>query len=171
MAELPWAWIILTLITLQRLAELFLAKRNTARLMARGGTEVGATHYPLIMVLHAAWLAALWLVVPGDAALSAPFLIAAITLQGARYWVISTLGPYWTTRIITVPEAPLIDKGPYRFVKHPNYIVVVMEIALIPLIFGAWKVAIIFSVLNAIMLAIRIRAENEALAVRRVSSQ
>ena len=168
---IPWAWVILGLITLQRLAELVLAKRNTARLLAKGGTEAGAGHYPLIVLLHAAWLLVLWLLVPGDSPIGMPFLIAAVLLQGLRYWVIATLGPYWTTRIITLPDAPLIASGLYRFLKHPNYVVVVLEIALIPLIFGAWEIAAVFSVLNAIALAIRIRAEDEALRPRRDASR
>ncbi len=163
---LPWAWIILALLTLQRVVELGVARRNTARLVAQGGQEVGAAHYPLIVLLHAAWLLALWVMVPKNSDLVMPALIAAVLLQFLRYWVISTLGPYWTTRIITVPDAPLVRRGPYRFLKHPNYVVVVLEIAIVPLIFAAWEIALVFSVLNAVVLTIRIRAENAALQDR-----
>jgi methyltransferase len=136
-----WLAVIVGLVATQRLGELAYARRNTARLLARGAREVGAGHYlPLIGV----------------------YLI----LQAARVWVIWSLGPYWTTRLITLPGAPLIRRGPYRFCRHPNYLVVVLEIAVLPLAFGAWEIALVFSVLNAGLLAHRIRIENAALAER-----
>ena len=155
-------FVVLGLVTLSRLVELPIARANTRRLLAAGGREVAAGHYPLIVALHVAWLATLWWLAPGRA-ISIP-LLALFGLVGlARIWVIQTLGPRWTTRIILVPGETLVRHGPYRFVDHPNYMVVIAEIALLPLVFGLWSVAAIFSVLNALILAVRIREENRAL--------
>lgn len=156
---------ILGLVTLQRLGELLLSRRNTQRLLAKGAHEVGAGHYPLIVALHAAWLAGLWylVVAEGHAAIDWGWLVLFVVLQGLRVWVIATLGPRWTTRIIVLPDAPLITTGPYRFMPHPNYMVVAAEILVLPLVFGLVWYAAVFSLLNAIVLWIRIRAEEAAL--------
>ena len=154
--------VILALVTLQRLGELWLSNRNTRRLLAHGAHEVGAPHYPLIVAVHAAWLATLWWLAPGQPVAPA-WLALYVLLQVARIWVLTSLGPRWTTRIIILPEAPLVKAGPYRFVSHPNYVVVASEIAVLPLVFGLWPVALIFSALNAAVLAIRIQEENRAL--------
>jgi methyltransferase len=159
--------IILSAVTLQRLVELAISRRNTARLIAAGGVEVGRRHYPALVALHAAWLAALWLLVPGDAVIIWPFLGLFLLLQLGRLWVLRHLGAYWTTRIITLPGAPLVTGGPYRYCRHPNYLVVAGEIAVLPLALGAWPVALIFSLLNAAVLAGRIRVEDAALTTRR----
>jgi len=154
---------ILALVTLQRLAELRLATRNTRRLLAQGAVEYGASHYPLVVALHGLWLVALWWLAPGrpvDVVLLTLFLV----LQVGRLWVIGTLGERWTTRIIVKPGAPLVRRGPYRFMNHPNYLIVVLEIAVLPLVFGLWQLALLFSLLNAAILAIRIGEENRALA-------
>jgi methyltransferase len=156
---------ILGLVTLQRLGELVLARRNTDRLLARGGYEVGREHYPLIVGLHAAWLAVLWLL-GWDRPVSIPWLVTYLVLQGLRAWVLATLGERWTTRIIVLPHAPLVARGPYRFVSHPNYAVVAGEILLLPMVFGLPEVAIAFSLVNALVLALRIRAESRALGRR-----
>jgi len=154
---------ILAFVTLQRLAELLLAKANTQRLLAMGAIEHGRSHYPLIVAVHASWLISLWWLAPGRA-IHWPFLILFGLLQLGRLWVIRTLGPRWTTRIIILPGAPLVTGGSFRFVTHPNYLIVVGEIAVLPLVFGLWELALLFSALNAVVLAIRIRAENRALA-------
>ena len=159
---MSFAAIILTLVTLQRLGELMIARRNTERLMARGAIEVGAGHYPLIVVLHAAWLAALWLY-GRDQHVNLAALGAFVVLQGLRVWILATLGQRWTTRIIVVPDEPLVRAGPYRYLSHPNYAVVAGEIAMLPLALHLPWIALIFSVLNAGVLAIRIRAETNAL--------
>jgi methyltransferase len=156
-------FVILALVTLQRVGELWLSNRNTRRLLAQGAVEHGRAHYPLIVAVHAAWLAALWWFAPSRPVL-AFWLGLYILLQIARAWVLATLGPRWTTRIIVLPNAPLVKVGPYRFVSHPNYLIVAAEIAVLPLVFGLWQVALIFSVLNAAILAIRIREENRALS-------
>jgi methyltransferase len=155
--------LVLGLVTLQRVAELVLARRNTMRLRAQGAIEVGASHYPAIVALHAAWLVGLW-VLAWDMPPSLPLLGLFVMLQVARVWVIATLGIRWTTRILVLPGAPLVRTGPYRFMRHPNYLVVIGEIALLPLVFGLVAYALVFSVLNAAVLAVRISAENHALA-------
>jgi methyltransferase len=159
------AGLILGLVTLQRLGELLLAKRNTDRLRVRGAYEVAAGHYPLIVALHAAWLAGLWyLVIYRDAdSVNWVWLGAFVVLQVLRVWVIATLGPRWTTRIIVLPGAPRVTAGPYRFVSHPNYWVVAAEILVLPLVFGLVWYGIAFSALNAAVLWIRIRVEEAAL--------
>jgi methyltransferase len=159
--------VIMALVVLQRLIEIVYAERNTRALLARGAVEVGRAHYPLIVLLHASWLAAIVFFLPENATIHWLPLVLFILLQLCRVWVIATLGPYWTTRIITLPGAPLVRAGPYRFVRHPNYLVVAGEIAMLPLAFGELDVAIGFTILNAAMLAWRIRQEDAALAVRR----
>jgi len=164
MTSLAW---ILGFVALQRLAELALAQRNTHRLLARGAREVGAGHYPLFILLHGSWLVALALVVPWSTQPSWALVAIFVVLQVLRVWVVASLGRFWTTRIITLEGAPLVRRGPYRWVKHPNYWVVIGEIAVLPLAFGAWHVALVWSVLNALLLRHRIRLENAALAPRR----
>jgi methyltransferase len=155
--------IILTLVTLQRLGELALARRNTERLRARGAIEFDAEHYPLIVLVHTAWLLTLW-IFGHDEDVNLWLLAAFVLLQGVRLWVLATLGARWTTRIIIVPGEPLIDTGPYRYFSHPNYAVVVAEIAVLPLALHLPVVAAIFTLLNAAVLVIRIRAEARALS-------
>ncbi len=158
----PLAIAILAAVTLERLFELLLARTNTRRLLGAGAREHGAAHYPLIFAVHAAWLVTLWIM--ATASRPDPLWLAVFgLLMIARLWVIVTLGRRWTTRIIVLPDAPLVTAGPYRFLDHPNYWVVAGEIAVLPLVFGLPWVALIFSILNAAVLAIRIRAENRAL--------
>jgi methyltransferase len=158
-----WAGVaILSFVTLQRLVELPIAQTNMRRLIAKGGHEVGANHYPYIVVLHACWLVALWWMAPGRP-INFALLGLFVVIEAGRIWVLWTLGRRWTTRIIVVPGEQLVARGPFRFVDHPNYLVVIGEIAVLPLVFGLWQVAAVFSVLNAIILAVRIRAENHAL--------
>ncbi len=156
------AILILAFVTLQRLAELVVARRNTRALLARGAHEVAPGHYPLIVAVHTFWLAALWWLAPGKPVFW-PLIALFALLQAARLWVLATLGGRWTTRIIILPGAPLVTGGPFRWVRHPNYAVVIGEIAVLPLAFGLWIVAILFSLLNLAVLAVRIKAENRAL--------
>jgi len=155
---------LLAFVTLQRLVELPLAHTNTNRLLAAGAHEVGAAHYPWIVALHGAWLLTLWWLAPGRP-VDIPFLLLFLLIELGRVWVLRTLGNRWTTRIIVMPGEELVATGPYRFVRHPNYLVVVGEIAVLPLVFGLWDVSIIFSLLNAVILTVRIRAENRALGL------
>jgi len=158
-----FASIILLLVTLQRLGELVLSRYNTSRLLARGAVEVGASHYPLIVLVHTAWLIALW-IWGRDQDVMFPALAGFIVLQGLRCWILATLGPRWTTRIIVLPGEPLVASGPYKYLSHPNYAVVAGEIALLPLALHLPLLALIFTGLNAAVLAIRIRAEAYALS-------
>ena len=156
--------VVLALITLQRLGELVLANRNTTRLKSMGAIETGANHYVFIVVLHAAWLIGLW-VLAWDRPITLILLAVFVLLQAARVWVIASLGGRWTTRIITLPGEPLVRRGPYRFLSHPNYVVVALEIAVLPLAFGLALYAVVFTLLNAAMMWVRIRAEAGALGV------
>jgi len=157
------AELILALVTLQRAAELVISRRNTRELIVRGAVEVAPRHYPLIVSVHAAWLMTLW-IFGHDQPVNLVLLLVYLVLQGFRLWVMRTLGSRWTTRIIVLPGEPLVSSGPYRFLSHPNYAVVAGEIALLPLVLGLTSLAAIFTLLNAAILAIRIRAENRALA-------
>ena len=158
-----WLWIIVGLVVAQRLGELALARRNTRRQLARGGKEAGAAHYPAIVALHAAWLAAIVLTVDPATEPDWGWLAAFVVLQGLRVWVIASLGEAWTTRVIVVPGAPLVRRGPYRFLRHPNYAVVAAEIVVLPLVFQAWWLALGFGLAIAALLAWRIRVEDRAL--------
>jgi methyltransferase len=161
-----WALAIIGLVALQRLAEVPYAARNTKRLLASGAIEYGRNHYPLFIVLHASWLLAIVVFLPAHPPVYLVPLAAYVALEVLRVWVMLSLGPYWTTRVISLPKAPLVRKGPYRFLRHPNYWVVVGEIALLPLVFGEVIVCIVFSLLNGALLFWRIRVENAALAGR-----
>jgi methyltransferase len=158
---------VLAFVIAQRLAELIWSARNTRRLLARGAQEIGARHYPLFILLHGSWLIALALTVPAETPPHWPLLGIFALLQLLRSWVVATLGPYWTTRIITLQDAPLVQSGPFRWCRHPNYTVVVGEIAVLPLAFDAWEIALIWSLLNALLLRHRIHVENSALQSRR----
>ena len=160
---MSFASTILLLVTLQRLGELALARRNTSRLLARGAIEVSAGHYPVIVSVHAAWLIALW-IWGRDQDVGLAALSGFVVLQALRVWVLATLGPRWTTRIIVLPGESLVASGPYKYLAHPNYAIVVGEIALLPLALHLPLLALIFTALNAAVLVIRIRAETSALS-------
>lgn len=154
-------------ISAQRLLELVLARRNERKVRARGAVERGRGHYPLIVGLHSLWLVST--LVEGLARGPEPPLLWAVALaafllvQPLRYWAIFSLGPYWNTKILIVPGERIVGRGPYRYVSHPNYVVVIVEILTFPLIFGAWVTALVFTLLNAAVLYVRIREENQAL--------
>jgi methyltransferase len=153
---------VLGFVTAQRGGELVLAAHNTRKLRARGATETGARHYPLLVLLHVAWLGGLWWL--GWNRTVSPFWLAVyVLLQGLRAWTLATLGGRWTTRIITLPGEPPVRRGPYRFLSHPNYVVVAGELAVLPLVFGLPLYALAISALNAVVMAIRIPAEDAAL--------
>lgn len=162
-----WAYLIIAAIALERAAELVYARRNTRALLRRGGIEAGRGHYPFFVALHAAWLAAILFALPAPP----PIHVLPLALLGLflllRLWVIASLGPFWTTRIVTLPDVPLVKRGPYRWLRHPNYLVVSGEIALLPLVFGLWRLALLFSLLNLVLIVLRIRVEDAALAERR----
>jgi methyltransferase len=155
------ATVILLLVTLQRLSEVIIAQRNTKALLQQGGREHGAGHYPVMVALHSSWLAALWYF-GWNAQVIVPLVIAYIALQGFRLWILGTLGRRWTTRIITVPGEQPVTGGPFKFMRHPNYALVLLEVPLLPLALGLPLIALVFGLLNIAMLAWRIRAENHA---------
>jgi methyltransferase len=157
------ASIILALVTLQRIGELVLAQYNTKNLKARGAIEVGVSHYPLIVAVHTAWLITLW-ILGRYQPVNLPALAVFVALQGLRVWIIATLGSRWTTRIIVLLGEPLITSGPYRYLAHPNYAVVAAEIATLPLALYLPITALVFTLLNAVVLFIRIRAESRVLS-------
>ncbi len=161
-----WAIIVLAYVVAQRLGELVYARANTQRLLAEGGREHGAGHYPLFILLHGGWLIAIVLFAQPPMQ-PVPILLAGFFLsQILRFWTLASIGRWWTTRLISAPHFPRVKRGPYRFLSHPNYTVVVIEIALLPLLLGAPWVAGVFSVLNAVLLWWRIRMEERVLAER-----
>ncbi|MFL4974915.1 MAG: isoprenylcysteine carboxyl methyltransferase family protein [Microvirga sp.] len=154
---------VLALVTLQRLGELLWSRRNAAGLIAAGAVEHGAGHYPALVALHVGWLCGLWLLAWNRQPVWG-WLAVYAGLQALRAWVLMTLGRRWTTRIIVPAGSELVRTGPYRFMAHPNYAVVAAEIAILPLAFGLVWYAGLFSILNAAVLAVRVRTENAALA-------
>ena len=161
--------ILLLLIGGERVAELVTAKRNERWSLARGGVESGRGHYPVMVVLHTGFLFAAFLEAwlaprPFLPWLGWPMLVLVIAAQALRWWCITTLGPRWNTRILVIPGLPPIRRGPYRWLHHPNYVAVVTEGVAIPLVHSAWVTAAVFTVLNALLLRVRITAENSALA-------
>ncbi len=153
---------LLVVVTAQRLYELSLAHRNTQRLLAAGAYEIGRGHYPAMVALHAGWLLTLW-IFGWNRPLVLPFVAVYVLLQAGRVWVLRTLGARWTTRIIILPGAPLVTSGPFRYLRHPNYVIVALELPCVSLALGLWVHALIFGVLNLAMLAWRVRVEAKAL--------
>jgi methyltransferase len=155
------------LVALQRLAELAWARHNTARLRRLGAIEADAVGYPLFVLLHAAWFVSLAWSVPAATPPRWPLLALFALLQLGRLWVILNLGRWWTTRILTLPGSPLVRTGPFRWLRHPNYLLVIVEFVALPLAFGAVAIAAIFSALNLVLIIRRVRIEDRALAPRR----
>ncbi|MFZ2081536.1 MAG: isoprenylcysteine carboxylmethyltransferase family protein [Xanthobacteraceae bacterium] len=163
MIELGWGAALLGFLTLQRIAELWWARQNERRLFAAGGVEYGRSHLLLIVLVHAAWLIGVW-ALAYDRPVEPLFFAIVVILQIGRFWVLATLGRRWSIRIIVVPGEKLVARGPYRWLRHPNYAVVTGEIAAVPLALGLPIYALVFSILNAAVLSIHIPAENAALA-------
>jgi methyltransferase len=161
-----WAYWFLGFIALQRCAELAYAHYNTRRLLKRGGREVGAGHYPLFIVLHGSWLLSLASLTASTPPFHWQLLGLFAVLQVLRLWVIASLGPYWTTRIVTLDGAPLCGRGPYRWLRHPNYLIVAAEVPLVPLILDLPVAALAFGLINLILLTYRIHVEDKTLAAR-----
>jgi len=154
--------LFLAFIIIQRLSELVIAKRNTARLLAQGAYEVGANHYPVMVMLHSTWIACL-VIFGYSQSVNFVWLALFAVLQLFRIWILTSLGGRWTTRIIIL-EKPLVTRGPFKYLSHPNYMLVVMEIIVAPMVLGLVWVAALFTVLNAMMLWVRINVEHKALA-------
>lgn len=159
---MPGAVLLLGLVTAQRLCELVWARANTQRLLAAGGREAGAAHYPWLVAFHASWLAGLW-IFGHDQPVHTGWLLAYVALQVFRIWILVSLGRRWTTRIVVLPGETLVRRGPYRVLSHPNYVLVAAEIAVLPLSLGLVAYAILASCIHAAVLAIRIDAEDKAL--------
>jgi methyltransferase len=163
--------VLVALVAVQRLVELRVSKRHERSLRERGAVEAGAGHYPVMVALHTLFLVACvaevwWLGRPFVPWLGWPALAVLAAAQGLRYWTISTLGERWTTRVLVPPEEPLVAGGPFRFVRHPNYLAVALEIAALPLVHAAWLTALVFSLANAVLLRVRIGVEEKALTER-----
>lgn len=162
-----FAYAMIAVIVMQRLIEVRIAKQNERWMKAQGGVEVGKDHYPWMVALHIAFFISLIIEVTiTSVSLRLVSIISfgiVLIAQAIRIWALSSLGRYWNTKIIVLPEAPVVEKGPYRFLRHPNYTVVILEIAFIPLMFQAYWTAIVFSILNAWMLSVRIKVEEGAL--------
>lgn len=168
MTSLVFFTVLVLLVGLERLVELVVSTRNAAWSLARGGVEYGRRHYPVMVVLHTGLLAGAlteaWLRRPDvPAALAASMLAVVVAAQALRWWCISTLGKQWNTRVIVVPGMPAVRSGPYRLLPHPNYVAVVLEGLALPLVHGGWVTAVVFTLVNAVLLVVRIRVENDAL--------
>ena len=161
-----WALGVLIFVIASRLVELVYARRNTARLLAEGGREHFPRHYPFFILLHGSWLLAILLAARPAATPPAVWLVLFVLSQLARFWTLASIGRWWTTRIVSAPHFPRIRKGPYRFLSHPNYFVVISEIATLPLLLGAPVVAAVWSALNAALLVHRVSLEERVLAER-----
>ncbi|WP_282085427.1 isoprenylcysteine carboxyl methyltransferase family protein [Streptomyces tendae] len=166
---MSWYALLLLAVAAERVGELVVARRNAAWTLARSGVEHGRGHYPVMVALHTGLLVCCLLEPllvdrPFVPALGWPMLALALLAQALRWWCITTLGPFWNTRVIVVPGARLVGAGPYRFLRHPNYVAVVVEVAALPLVHSAWLTAAVFSVANAVLLTVRLRCENTALA-------
>jgi methyltransferase len=164
-----WYALLIAAVGVERLVELVVSKRNWAWSADRGGTEFGAGHYPAMVVLHVGLLAGCLIEVlalhrPFVPSLGWPMLAVVLAAQVLRWWCIATLGHQWNTRVIVVPGAPRVTRGPYRLIPHPNYVAVVIEGIALPLVHSAWITAVAFTVLNAALLRIRLKVENDALA-------
>ncbi|MEU8437075.1 isoprenylcysteine carboxyl methyltransferase family protein [Streptomyces sp. NPDC029216] len=169
---MTWYFLLLAVVAAERLAELAKARRNAAWSLARGGREYGRRHYPAIVALHVALLAGCAVEAvhrPFVPALGWPALAVVLVAQGLRWWCVISLGPRWNTRVIVVPGLPLVAAGPYRLLRHPNYAAVVLEGLALPLVHGAWVTALGFTLLNAVLLRVRIRCENAALTYARTA--
>lgn len=168
MSSEQWFAVLVGLVALERVAELVISTRNARAALARGGVESGQGHYRPMVLLHLALLAGAlaevwWLDRPWMPALGWSMLALVLTAQALRWWCILALGPAWNTRVIVVPGGERVDRGPYRWLRHPNYVAVVLEGLALPLVHGAWVTAAVFTVLNAWLLTVRIRVEDRAL--------
>ena len=159
--------IIALIILIQRGAEELYSARNTQALIAAGAREAGRSYYPVVATTHLAWIASLFFLIPATATTSYRLAVVYIALQVVRYWVIATLGRFWTHRIFTLDNAPVVRRGPYRYVRHPNYAVTIAETFLLPMVFDALALGMIMGAVWTAVLAYKIKLEDEALSARR----
>jgi methyltransferase len=162
-----WALVLVLAVALERGSELLIARRNSTRLLKAGGVEHATIQVPMFVVLNIAWLLTMFWLAWHGAALKGVFVALYGLLSFARIWVMTSLGRFWTVRVITIPGAPLVKRGPYRYFRHPNYLVVIGEIAVLPLALGSWRLAVLFTILNVALIATRVRVEDRALASHR----
>lgn len=159
--------VVVSIVIIQRLAEVLVAKRNEKKMLQKGAYEVGASHYPYMVAMHVSFficlIAEVWFFDRGLSPLFPIFLVLFLLVQGLRVWCLASLGTFWNTKIIILPNANVVTKGPYLFLKHPNYVIVCIEIATLPLMFQAYITAILFTLLNIAMLSVRIPIEEKAL--------
>lgn len=160
---MSWPTIIIAAVAFQRIAELIYSAHNGRALRARGAVEIGGGHYPVLVAVHVAWFLAMWGSMDAATAIQPVWFAIFLLLQLGRAWVLITLGGYWTTRLFHLEGVPLVQRGPYRLLRHPNYLIVAGEIATLPLSFGLWRTAVIFSLLNGAVLLWRMRIENRFL--------
>jgi methyltransferase len=165
-----WPQLAAILVLLQRGAEELHSARNTRDLMAAGATEFGRSYYPVVATTHLAWIASLFFLIPASASVSLVLAALYLALQVARYWVIGTLGRFWTHRIITLDTETIVRSGPYKYLRHPNYAVTIAETFLLPAVFGAWALGIIMGSVWTAVLIYKIELEDQALTVRRMTS-
>ena len=173
---MTWYVVLVAVVSLERLAELVISNRHLRWSLDHGGREFGAGHYPAMVVLHSALLAGCLLEVavadrPFVGVLGWPMLAVVAASEGLRWWCIGTLGRQWNTRVVVVPGAGLVATGPYRWLRHPNYVAVVAEGAALPLVHSAWWTAVVFTVLDAALLTVRIRTEDRALSLAELREQ
>jgi methyltransferase len=169
MSSLTFFTVLVGLVGLERVAELVVSRRNAAWSLGRGGVETGRGHYPVMVLLHTGLLVGMlleaWLRRPEVSPwLASPMVALVVASQGLRWWCIGTLGRRWNTRVIVVPGLPLVRSGPYRLFSHPNYVAVVVEGLALPLVHACWQTAVVFTAANAVLLTVRLRVENAALA-------
>jgi methyltransferase len=162
-----WPQIVALIILLQRGLEELYSARNTRALITEGAREVGRSYYPVVATTHLAWIASLYFLITADAPISSILAVIYLALQVVRYWVIGTLGRYWTHRIFTLENAPVVRRGPYQYFRHPNYAVTITETFLLPMVFGAFALGIIMGAVWAAVLYYKIRLEDEGLSERR----
>ena len=168
MSSTMWFTLLVAAVGVERLAEMVVARRNAAWSFARGGFEVGRGHWPVMVVLHLSLLvgavAEVWIADrPFIPWLGWPMLALVLAAQALRWWCIVTLGRQWNARVIVVPGAPRVQTGPYRWLRHPNYVAVVVEGFALPLVHTAWVTAVVFTAANAVLLWVRLRTEENAL--------
>ncbi len=164
---MSWVYVIVVVVALKHLVLMAIARRNTRKLLLRGGYEVGAGHYPVFVVIFTAWFLTMLIFVDPEEVVNPWWIIAYVVLQFFRVQTMMSLGKYWTERVITIPGAPLVKSGLYQFIRHPNYLIVIGEVISVPMTLNLWKIALVFSVLLACLLIYRIRIEDAALASRR----
>jgi methyltransferase len=166
-ASFGWPQIVALLLLLQRGCEEIYSQRNTERLLAAGAREIGRSYYPVVATTHMAWIASIFFLIAPNSEINLALVFLYGILQIARYWIIGSLGPYWTHRIITLDNAPVVNRGPYRLIRHPNYAVTIAETFLLPIVFGQLALGLIVGAIWYSVLIYKIELEEQGLSKRR----